>query len=98
MLIYGSATSPFVRRVRIVAEELGVPSTLTIAGTPETEAVLRRVTPLWKMPVAEIAGKTIFDSHAIIDTLLANHPHPSITLPSGDSAYRARNLGNVIDG
>jgi glutathione S-transferase len=98
MKLYGSTTSPFVRRVRIVLAEIGVPTSLTIVNTKETEGILRAVTPLWKMPVAEVDGQTIFDSRVIIDYLLARHAHPTIATHGGEPTVRESNVRSVIDG
>jgi len=77
MRLYGTTTSPFVRRVRVVALELGVPVELVSTATPQGDAELRRYTPLWKIPTAvftEAPGeRVIWDSHAIIASLIQRH-------------------------
>ena len=71
MRLYGTYTSPFVRRVRIVAMELGEPVDLVQAHTPAGDAELRAITPLWKVPVAVFHGETLFDSRVICEQLVA---------------------------
>jgi len=69
MKIYGTTTSPFVRRVRVVAHELGEPIELADTATPEGLAELKRISPIHKVPVAMIDGAPLFDSRAIIQRL-----------------------------
>jgi glutathione S-transferase len=71
MKLYGTVTSPFVRRVRVVAAELGEPVDLVDTATDAGQAELRAVTPIWKVPAAEIDGVLVFDSRVICDVLLA---------------------------
>jgi len=71
--LFGTLTSPFVRRVRIVAEELGVPYELVDTTTDAGQAELRARSPIWKVPVVELDGELIFDSRQIIDVLLERH-------------------------
>ena len=94
--ILGSRTSPFVRRVRVVATELGVPFSLT---DTTTDAGLRRLTeisPIAKIPVALFGGEVVLDSHTIVDRLLAQHGYGPLR-PPADPAAEVR-LGHVIDG
>jgi len=96
MKLYGTRTSPFVRRVRVVALELGLPIELVDASTDAGQAALRAVSPIWKMPVVEIDGELIWDSHAIIDYLMERHGHGPlrpVTAP-----WRESNLQHAIDG
>lgn len=102
MRLYGTTTSPFVRRVRIVATELGVPFELVSTATPEGEAELRRHTPLWKIPTAVLTEKggerILWDSHAIIDYLVVQHGPGPFRLSGEGDRWRERNLVNAIDG
>ncbi len=73
MQLYGTTTSPFVRRVRIVAAELGEPIDRIDTATEAGQAALREVSPIRKVPVAIVAGEPLFDSRAIIEQLFAQH-------------------------
>jgi glutathione S-transferase len=73
MLLYGTSTSPFVRRVRVVAAELDLPCTMVDTATAEGQQKLRAVSPLWKVPTAVIDDVAYWDSHTIIDLLLSRH-------------------------
>ena len=96
MKLYGTTTSPFVRRVRIVAAEVGEPieriDTATDAGMLE----LRAISPIRKVPVAVIDGRTLFDSRAIIEWLTTTRGYGGIVPPR--DRWRELNLVNAIDG
>ncbi|MBX7082130.1 MAG: glutathione S-transferase [Nannocystaceae bacterium] len=75
--IWGTVTSPFVRRVRIVALELGVEHQLVDTNGDDGQRELRSRSPIWKVPIAEVSGARelpdatlVFDSHAITELLL----------------------------
>ncbi len=97
MKLYGSTTSPFVRRVRVVALELGLPFEFVDASTEAGQAALRAVTPVWKVPVVELGGQVILDSRVITEHLLRTHgPGPVAAVEEGD--LETRNVITVIDG
>ncbi|MFT3693392.1 MAG: glutathione S-transferase family protein [Kofleriaceae bacterium] len=73
MKLYGTTTSPYMRRVRVIAEELGVSLEIVNTATEAGLAELKTVSPIWKVPVAVVGETPIFDSHAIIDHLTATH-------------------------
>jgi glutathione S-transferase len=94
--LFGTTTSPFVRRVRVVAAEVGEPIELVNTATPDGQAELRRLTPIGKVPTAIVDGRTIFDSRVIIDYLVNRHGWGGLTPPH--DRWRAANLVNAIDG
>lgn len=98
LVLYGSRTSPFVRRVRVVGIELGLDLHLVDTTTEEGQTKLREVTPLWKVPVLETHdGGIIFDSHVATDFLLHTFgPDPMRGMEP--TALRERNIMTVIDG
>jgi glutathione S-transferase len=96
MKLYGTVTSPFVRRVRIVAAEVGAPVELVDTFSDEGQAALRERSPIWKVPAAEFGGELVLDSHSIVDVLLARHGRGAIR-PIVDAVHEA-NLHHVIDG
>ena len=66
--LFGTTTSPFVRRVRVVCLEKGLPFTLVPALTDEGQAALRAVSPVWKVPVVQLDdGGVVYDSRVILD-------------------------------
>lgn len=96
MKLYGTTTSPYVRRVRILAAELGEPVELVDTATDAGQAALRAVAPLWKVPVAEVDGRTMFDSHLLVDHLLATRGPGPFEAPA--DAARDAALAVVVDG
>jgi glutathione S-transferase len=98
MRLYGTTWSPYTRRVRIVARELSTNVELVDTSTEEGERELRAVSPLRKVPVIETNEGLIYDSHVIIDWLLARYGHGNIRPLSPASQWRERNIMTVIDG
>lgn len=97
MRLLGTTTSPYVRRVRAVALELGVPFELVDTFTDAGQAELRALNPLWKVPAVELEGRAIFDSRVITEHMLREHgPGPLAAVDESD--VDARNMVTVIDG
>jgi glutathione S-transferase len=94
--LYGTTTSPFVRRVRVVAAEVGEPVELINTAQPDGDAALRRISPIAKVPVAVVDGRTVFDSRVIIDWVTTVRGWGGIE-PPRDRWHHA-NLLNAIDG
>jgi glutathione S-transferase len=72
--VYGTVTSPFVRRVRVVARELKVPYRLVDTTTDEGQAALRTRSPIWKVPTVELfteerTSRVLWDSALIVGEL-----------------------------
>ena len=95
MKLYGTSTSPFVRRVRIVAAEVGEPVERVDTATEAGQAELRGLTPIRKVPVASLDGRTLFDSRTIVDWLVTTRGWGGIQ-PPRDPWIQA-NLLNAID-
>jgi glutathione S-transferase len=96
MKLYGTTTSPFVRRVRVVAAEVGEPIDRIDTAPDAGQAQLREVSPIRKVPVAVIDGRTIYDSRAIIDWLVTTRGYGTFAPPA--DRWRESNLVNAIDG
>jgi glutathione S-transferase len=95
MKLYGTPASPFVRRVRIVAAELGEPIEWVDTATEPGQAALRELSPIRKVPIAVVDGRTVFDSHVIADWLIATRGHGELAPPR--DPWRERNLVNAAD-
>lgn len=95
LLVYGTVTSPYVRRVRVVAHELGLAHELIDTSTDAGQAELRRRSPIWKIPAAELDGELVFDSRVICELLVARHGAGKLAAVDrlGD-----RNAITVVDG
>lgn len=95
MKLYGTTTSPYVRRVRVIAAEIGEPIERVDTAPEEGQAALRAISPIRKVPVAVVDGRTIYDSRAIIDYLTLTRGFGAIE-PARDR-WRELNLVNAID-
>ncbi len=96
MKLYGTTTSPFVRRVRVVAAEVGEPVDRVDTATDAGMAQLREVSPIRKVPVAVVDGRTLYDSRVIIDWLVTTRGWGGVQPPR--DRWREQNLLNAIDG
>ena len=97
--LYGTLTSPFVRRVRIVCLERSIPFTMVNTAVDEGQAALRRVSPIWKVPVAVFDdGRVVYDSRVIVDELCRDSWAP-LRPPSLDIRGRAdeENVITMVD-
>jgi glutathione S-transferase len=95
MKLYGTTTSPFVRRVRVVAAEVGEPVDRLDTATDAGQAALREVSPIRKVPVAVIDGRTIYDSRVIIDWLVTTRGWHGLA-PARDR-WHEQNVINAVD-
>jgi glutathione S-transferase len=85
-----SPASPFVRKVRMTADMLGLASQIALvpADTMNPQDALRGVNPLGRVPALELDdGTTLVDSRVICDYLNALASGP---LVPGDALGRAR--------
>jgi len=94
--LYGTTTSPFVRRVRVVAAEVGEAVELIDTATEDGQAKLRAKSPIWKVPIAEVDNRLLYDSRVIIDWLTTTRGWGGLA-PAHDR-WREANLVNAIDG
>jgi glutathione S-transferase len=97
--LFGTTTSPFVRRVRVVAMERNIPFTFIDVNTAEGQATLRSMSPIWKAPTVRFDdGVVAWDSRVIIDMLCSDGWAP-LRAPPLQRAARAdeENVVNVID-
>lgn len=95
MKLYGTTTSPYVRRVRVVAAEVGEPIDRIDTAPEAGQQALRAISPIRKVPVAELDGRTLFDSRVIIDWLVTTRGWGELAPPR--DRWREQNLLNAID-
>jgi glutathione S-transferase len=95
--LYGTLTSPYVRRVRIVTKELGVDVEWVDTATDEGQEKLREFSPVWKVPAASIEGQSIFASGQINQQLLERYG-PKPLAPHELKDVEAQSIIDVIDG
>ncbi len=102
MKLYISTTSPFVRKVLVLARELGVDGsleTVPVMITPTSpDDVLASKNPLGKIPTLELDDGTIlFDSRVICAHLLALVPNQTVR-PGGHAGLLSDRLVAAADG
>lgn len=97
-LLY-SPMSPFARKVRVVAFELGLADRLELViASPYTDESLRAINPLSKIPVLLTAdAPPIFDSPVICDYLEALAGR-SVTPAAGPDRWTALTVQAMADG
>lgn len=95
--LLGTLTSPYVRRVRIVAAELGVEPAWVDTATPEGQLSLRELSPIWKVPAARVEGQRVLDSGPICRVLMTRFG-PGPLAPHESMSIDAINTITVIDG
>jgi glutathione S-transferase len=99
--LFGTETSPYVRRVRIVAHELGVDVELVNTADEAGQARLREVSPIWKVPAAVFVDggdeQLVLDSTVICAHMMAL-AGPGPLAPLDPSDLDSRNLQTVVDG
>lgn len=95
MKLYGTTTSPFVRRVRVVAAEVGEAVERIDTASDAGQAALREVSPIRKVPIAIVDGRTIYDSRVIIDWLVTTRGWGGVAPPR--DPWHEQNLLNAID-
>ena len=95
MKLFGTTTSPYVRRVRVVADETHQEIELINTASDAGQAKLREVSPIRKVPVARMDGRTIYDSRVIIDWILATRGWNDLSPPR--DPWQQHNLINAID-
>lgn len=101
--LYGTTTSPFTRRVRVVALEKGIPFRLVDTNSPAGQAALRAHSPVWKVPMArfmagDLAGTSVWDSRVILDALTRDGWGPLRAPPlTPRLALEEENVVNAVD-
>jgi glutathione S-transferase len=102
MKLHWSPRSPFVRKVMIVAHELGLVDRLdcvrTVAATTQPHDGLMRDNPLSKIPTLVLAdGTVIYDSPVICEYFDSLHDGPKLfpaPIPERMTALRRQALGD----
>ena len=102
MKLHWSPRSPFVRKVMIVAHELGLVDRLdrvrTVAATTQPHELLMRDNPLSKIPTLVLAdGTVIYDSPVICEYFDSLHDGPKLfpaSIPERMTALRWQALGD----
>jgi glutathione S-transferase len=78
IVIHGAGASPFVRKVRVVLTEKGIPFELNPVMPVGVSDEFKKISPLGKIPVFQDGDFTLPDSSCIIAYLERTHPTPAL--------------------
>jgi glutathione S-transferase len=98
--LYGSNTSPYARKIRVSAIELGVMDriTFTVFDVGTIQPDLLKLNPLHKVPVLVTDdGRTLFDSPVIAEWLDATYG-PRLLPASGPARWSVLQTAALADG
>lgn len=99
LVLRSSPASPFGRKVKMAALELGLMDRIEIvpADTTDPAEALRRQNPLGKIPTLVLEdGTTLFDSRVIVDYL--DHLSGGRLIPGGEARFAQLRLQALADG
>lgn len=98
MKLYGSLTSPYVRKVRMFLAEKGIAHDFVVEGPSDAAGNVARLNPLGKVPaLVRDDGEVLFDSPMIIDYLDGLKGVPLIP-SSGDARWLAQRWHALAQG
>lgn len=81
MILYGSHTSPFVRRLRLLLPPTAYEFKRVDIFNREEREQLLKLSPLLKIPMLSLDGEIIWDSRVIFNELCKRKYHSPLTLP-----------------
>ncbi len=99
LVLRSSPASPFGRKVKMAAIELGLMERIEIvpADTTDPAEALRQQNPLGKIPTLVLEdGTTLFDSRVIVDYL--DHLSGGKLIPGGEARFAQLRLQALADG
>lgn len=99
LVLRSSPASPFGRKVKLAALELGLMDRIEIvaADTNDPSEVLRQQNPLGKIPTLVLEdGTTLFDSRVIVEYL--DHLAGGKLIPAGEARFTQLRLQALADG
>jgi glutathione S-transferase len=102
MKLYYSTLSPYVRKIRVLAIELGLDQRIELVATPvspvELNPIVAARNPLAKVPSLELDdGTALYDSRVISEYLLSLAPSAAI-LPAGSERWPILRRQALADG
>ena len=99
MKLLASATSPYARKLRIIAHELALPLPLVETAPMEDGAELLAANPLGKVPALVLDdGTALFDSRVISRYLLSLAPGNALLAADGPAHWSALTSEAMADG
>ncbi len=98
MKLYGSLTSPYVRKCRVLIKEKGLACEFVQADAWAADNPVPRLNPLGKVPVLERDdGSALFDSPVVVEYLDALKP-PALFAAGGEERWQMLRLQALADG
>ncbi|MFZ4690809.1 MAG: glutathione S-transferase N-terminal domain-containing protein [Polymorphobacter sp.] len=98
MKLLGSSTSPYVRKLRVIAAELALQLDYAETAALEDPAALLAANPLGKVPALILDdGSALFDSPVIAAYLLTLAPNDLVPA-AGMAHWQARTTEAIVDG
>ena len=89
MKLYGSLTSPYVRKVRVFLKEKGIAYDFVEEGPADAAGNVARLNPLGKIPtLVRDDGEVLFESAMIVEYLDSLKGAPLIP-PPGEARWQA---------
>jgi glutathione S-transferase len=103
MTLHWSPRSPYVRKVMILAHELGLAADIrtvrTVVGGTTPHRGLMRINPLGKLPTLELPdGTALYDSPVICEYLDTLHDRPRLFPAAGPARFTALRRQALGDG
>jgi len=101
MTLRWSATSPYVRKVMMVAIEAGLDADIACRATDpwSADTDLPAENPLGKVPALTLEdGTVLFDSPVIVEYLAARNPSAALLPDPGPARWTALRLQAIADG
>lgn len=98
MKLYGNETSPYVRKVRVLALEKGIDCPLVKADYADPASPMHALNPLGKIPVMERDdGSALYDSPVIVE-YLDSQKAPALIPATGESRWQVLRMQALADG
>lgn len=87
MKLYGSLTSPYVRKVRVLLKEKGIACEFAVENPYDEHTRVPALNPLGKIPVLELDNKNILYDSTLIVEYLDSLKAPALIPASGDARW-----------
>lgn len=98
MKLYGSLTSPYVRKARIMIREKNIPCEFVVADAWAADSPIPALNPLGKVPVLALDnGEVLFDSPVIVE-YLDSLKAPALLPAAGAERWQVLRWGALADG
>lgn len=98
MKLYGSDTSPYVRKVRIVIAEKNINCDWVLERPADAGGRFRELNPLGKIPVLETDNSNVIYDSPVIAEYLDNLSAPRLIPDAGDERWQVQTLHALGDG